>query len=111
MALLHVARFHIDELTEQLHAIFVGVVEIQPERAAISSSGVMYFGPRQRSCPRRRDQSCLHSCLLRQAQDTPSSLSLPKGRSYYLTALNDRPPDPLVLGGEAGNQHAKKWSS
>ena len=38
MALLDVARPDIDQLTEQRHAVLIGVVEVQPERAAIPGS-------------------------------------------------------------------------
>ncbi|HET9779174.1 MAG TPA: hypothetical protein VFP81_07820 [Propionibacteriaceae bacterium] len=64
MALLDIARPDINQLTEQLHAVLIGVVEVQPQRAAIPSGGITYLHHRQRCRARRRDQPCLHGNIL-----------------------------------------------
>src|SRR5215207_8718757 len=77
VALLDVGRPDVNQLSEQRHAFYFGVVEVQPERAAISSGGVTYLRHRQRCRTRRQDQPCLHENILTAPSNDVAESALP----------------------------------
>jgi hypothetical protein len=54
VALLDIARPDINQLIEQRHAVLIGVVEVQPQRATLPSGGITYLYHRQRCRAHRR---------------------------------------------------------
>ncbi len=64
MALLDIARPDINQLIEQRHAVLIGVVEVQPQRATLPSGGITYLYHRQRCRAHGRDQPRLRGNIL-----------------------------------------------
>jgi MFS family permease len=77
VALLDIARPDINQLTKQLHAVLIGMVEVQPQRAAITSGGITYLRHRQRRRARQRDKPCLHGNILTATSNDVAQSALP----------------------------------